>query len=139
MEEKKDRFWPITIISLLILGAITFGVTFGIRTWQLNRYEEELFNAVDSSEEDSDTIDISAIKVGYEGQTYTLDEFVELDEIPVIVDILIMDADGELSNKQAYVSCSVDNSDMIQYIDGVYGRLIIPSRYSGKVADGDVG
>ena len=117
------------IIGLILLGAVTFAITFGIRCWQIDREVERLTVVVGEVEEEP-VVDISAMKIGYDGKTYTLDEFVELDEIPVVVDVLIMNADGELSYKSAYVSFDVEDTESIQYIDGVYGRLILPARYN---------
>lgn len=116
-------------IGLVILGIIAFVIAYGIRSVQLEYYADSLDNAVSDSEEEEAGVDISAIKVGYEGETYTLEEFVLLEEIPTVVDILIMQADGTMDNKQAYVSYAVDDSASIQYVDGVYGRLILPAQY----------
>lgn len=121
-------------IGLVVLGVLAFAITFCIRSWQLDQYASGMGNAVeDVAEEDS--VDIAAIKVGYDGKTYTLDEFVELEELPVVVDILIMQADGTLANKPAYVSYATDDSDSIQYVDGAYGRLILPARYNKGVVE----
>ena len=125
----KDKFYIKAAIGLAILGVVIFIVTYNIRSRQIDDYIEHMTGAVDNVEDD-DVIDITAIKVGYEGKTYTLDEFVELDELPVIVDILIMQSDGTMSNKPAYVSFAVDGSEEIEYIDGSYGRLILPEKYN---------
>lgn len=117
------------VIGLILLGLVSFVITFCIRSWQIDNEVKNLTGAVQIETEEP-SIDISALKVGYDGKTYTLDEFVELDEIPVVVDILIMQADGTLDNKQAYVSFADDSTDSIQYIDGVYGRLILPMEYN---------
>lgn len=138
MESKDKQFWGFAAIFLVVVGVLTWAVTYGIRTWQINQEMENLGNAV-MTQPSEEPIDIKALKVGYEGKTYTLDEFVELDEIPIVVDILIMEDDGTMSSRQAYVSCGVDGSDEIQYVDGVYGRLILPMKYSEKVAEGNVG
>lgn len=120
-------------IALVVLGALTFLVTYGIRSWQIDRYVEQLTGAVDSRDEEEDSFDITALKIGYDGKTYTLTEFVELDEIPVVIDVLIMQDNGELASKSAYVSYSTEDTDDIQYIDGPYGRLILPSKYNKGV------
>lgn len=116
-------------IGLVVLGVLAFVITFCIRSWQIDNEVTHLQGAVQVEPEEPG-VDISAMKIGYDGKTYTLDEFVELDEIPVVVDILIMQEDGTMSNKQAYVSYAADSTDGIQYIDGVYGRLILPMAYN---------
>ena len=124
-------------IGLVILGVLVFAITYCIRSAQLDDYAESLGNAVYDTEED-ESVDISAIKVGYEGKTYTLDEFVDLEEIPVVVDILIAQSDGMMANKPAYVSYALDDTDSITYVDGAYGRLILPAKYN-KGGNADVG
>lgn len=138
MDSKDKRFWGFAAIFLVVVGILTWAITYGIRTWQINQDIEHLGNAVmtQSSEE---PVGIKALKVGYEGKTYTIDEFLSLDEIPVIVDVLIMDAEGSMSNRQAYVSCAADGSDEVRYVDGVYGRLIIPMKYSERLVDENAG
>lgn len=138
MKEEDGRFWFGAMTVIVVIGIVVFAATYMIRSWQIEQLNSSMRAAVDIVEE-PEPIDISTIMVGYEGATYTLDEFVELDEIPVIVDVLIMQDDGTGSMKQAYVSLGVDDSDTIQYIDGVYGRLILPEKYSGKVADSYAG
>lgn len=118
------------VIGLLVLGVLAFCITYCIRSIQLDRDVEGMGNAVSDLVEETEFVDITAIKVGYEGKTYTLDEFVELDDIPVVVDILIMQEGGTLDSKPAYVSYATDDTDSIQYLDGAYGRLILPSKYN---------
>lgn len=122
--------------GLVILGVVAFLITFGIRSWQLDRSVEGMGNAVSDLTESAESIDITAIKVGYSGKTYTLDEFVELDEIPTVIDILIMQEGGTMDSKPAYVSYATDSTDSIQYVDGAYGRLILPAKYNkGEMTD----
>lgn len=128
----KERGNSRVIWYLVVLGLCAFVITYCFRSWQLENYMESLGNAVDSVEEEPE-FDITALKIGFSGSTYTLDEFVALEEIPVVVDVLIMQDNGELVNKPAYVSYDTEDSDDIQYIDGQYGRLILPAKYNKGV------
>lgn len=117
------------ILGLVLLGAAVFAITFGITCLKLDAEVENLGNAMELTEPE-ESVDISAIKIGFDGNTYTLTEFAELEEKPVVVDVLIMEQDGTMSKKQAYVSFDTDDSESIQYIDGAYGRLILPKHYN---------
>ena len=132
-------FWIMALSVLAAIGIATFVITYFIRSAQIDNEVANVGSAVGDLQTSSPGVDIAALKVGYDHKTYTLDEFVELDEIPVVVDILIMQENGVMSNKQAYVSCATDDTDEIHYVDGVYGRLILPKKYSDKVVDGNAG
>lgn len=132
MKDENSKFYLKAIIGLAVLGALVFAVTFVVRSRQLDNYVDNLHGAVDDTEPEEE-FDITALKVGYDGKTYTLDEFVALDEIPVVVDVLIMQSDGTMDNKPAYVSFAVDDEDSIKYVDGAYGRLILPEKYNKGV------
>ena len=56
----------------------------------------------------------------------------------MVVDILIAQSDGMMANKPAYVSYALDDTDSITYVDGAYGRLILPAKYN-KGGNADVG
>lgn len=139
MDKSERNFWITAGVSLAFIGLLSFAITFAIRSWQIDRYVDEQLKAAVDGVEETDSPDIAAMKIGYGGKTYTIDEFLRLDEIPVIVDILIMESDGSISNRQSYVSCAVDGSEEIRYVDGVYGRLIIPMKYSERLVDEDAG
>lgn len=132
MKDDNSKFYLKAIVGLALLGVLVFAVTFFVRSKQLDNYVENLSGAVDDTEPEEE-FDITALKVGFEGETYTLDEFVLLDEIPVVIDVLIMQSDGTLDNKPAYVSFAVDDTESIQYVDGEYGRLILPMKYNKGV------
>lgn len=121
------------VVAIALFGVVVFAATFAIRSWQIDRFTENLRNAVSDIEVQEEPFDITLLKVGYAGATYTLPEFIMLDDIPTVVDILIMQDNGVMETKPAYVSYATSPEEKdIRYVDGVYGRLILPMEYSRR-------
>lgn len=135
IDEKHDRkgagmivMWLLVCVFITICAGIFIGV-YVLRTQQLDNYVNGL-EAADGSSSVTESTEMPAldmIKIGIDGKTYTIPELATLDEIPTIVDVIIMYEDGSLGSKQAYISYSNDDSvTEAEYIDGDYGRLILP-------------
>lgn len=120
--------WLLICTFIVICVGIFIGV-YTLRTKQLDNYVSSLEAADGSSTvtESTEMPDLDMIKIGIDGKTYTIPELATLDKIPTIVDVIIMYKDGSLGSKQAYVSYANDDSvTEAEYIDGDYGRLILP-------------
>lgn len=130
-------WFPVCVFLIICVG-ICVGIfvgTYCLRTKQLDDYVNSL-EAADSSSnvtESTEMLALDMIKIGIDGKTYTIPELAGLDEIPTIVDVIIMYEDGSLGSKQAYVSYANDDSITdAEYIDGDYGRLILPKSMRHK-------
>lgn len=120
--------WLFVCAFIAVCAGIFIGV-YVLRTQQLDDYVNGLEAADGSSSvtESTEMPDLDMIKIGIDGKTYTIPELAKLDEIPTVVDVIIMYEDGSLGSKQAYISYSNDDSvTEAEYIDGDYGRLILP-------------
>lgn len=125
-------FFIALTIFIIICGVIWFAV-YTFRSHQIDAYVADLDVAVSDDElEAEEVVDISLVKVVVDEKTYTIPEFLELDEIPTVVDVMIMYSDSDVQTKSAYVSY-VDDSEDVEYIDGTYGRLLVPQEYNKTV------
>lgn len=135
IDEEHDRkgagvliVWLLVCAFIAVCAGIFIGV-YVLRTQQLDDYVNGL-EAADGSSSVTESTEMPAldmIKIGIDGKTYTIPELAKLDEIPTVVDVIIMYEDGSLGSKQAYISYANDDSvTEAEYIDGDYGRLILP-------------
>lgn len=135
IDAEHDRKGADVLVACLLVCAfiiVCVGIFIGVyvlRTQQLDDYVNGL-EAADGSSSVTESTEMPAldmIKIGIDGKTYTIPELATLDEIPTIVDVIIMYEDGSLGSKQAYISYANDDSvTEAEYIDGDYGRLILP-------------
>lgn len=115
----------LTIIITMIIIVGIWGVVYNIRSLQLDKQVEAMQPA------DTNTItgtvemeEITTVRVVIDGEACSLKEFVELEEIPSVVDVVVYYTDENVVEKPAYISYA-DVED-VEYIDNVYGRIILP-------------
>ena len=135
MSEKNDvvinKYKP----SFVVIGVVLFlgflvGIwfaTYTIRSKQIDSEVDAIIAAQGEAVEVVEETVVKGVKVYIDDNSYTLPELQNLDELPTIVDIVVMYEDNNMKSKQAYISYSDDDSITdIEYLDNEYGRIILP-------------
>lgn len=128
---QRERIGGIRIVSALTIIVVfamiwaTYGIVYSIRSAQIDKQVEAMQPA------DTDTIvdaviteEIISVRVVIDGESCGLDEFVKLEEIPTVVDVVVYYADDNVVEKPAYISYG--DAEDVEYVDNVYGRIILP-------------
>lgn len=114
----------VIIVSCIALLVTLFVGVYEFRQNQIDKEVNDMQMAVEVTEnEEIKEINTVNVKVG--NSMYSLEDFVKLDEIPTTVDVLVIYEDESTVEKPAYVS--YDDVENVEYLDNVYGRIIIPN------------
>lgn len=115
----KDKVILLSIFVIFL--AILWIIVYNIRLFQIEKAIKNMNYASEFTEEQNN---IKIVKVLIDDETYTVNEFTERDNIPTVVDVMVLYDNGEVETKSAYVS--YDDIDDAIYEDGAHGRLILP-------------
>lgn len=124
----KNRNKVLLVLLFVVLLVVIWVVTFTIRSAQIDKAVEGL-SSYENLQESEEAISIDSISVVIDNEKLSLDDFVNLETIPTIVDVEVTYKDGSILTKQAYVSYDDNISDIKYEEDSAYGRLIVPSTY----------
>lgn len=114
----------VIIVFCIVLLVTLFVGVYEFRQNQIDKEVNDMQTAVEVTEnEEIEEIDTVSIKI--DKSVYSLEDFVKLNEIPATVDVVISYKDGSTVEKPAYVS--YDDVENVEYLDNVYGRIIIPN------------
>lgn len=115
----------LTIVMVVVIILAIWGVVYSIRSAQIDKQIEAMQPAdTNATVEAVVTEEITIVRVVVDGESCSLKEFIELEEIPSVVDVVVYYADDNVVEKPAYISYG-DIED-VEYIDNVYGRIILP-------------
>ena len=125
--KQNNKFWLVCIGVVVLVGLITFGITYAIRSKQI---DEEFRQAFDGSiVEEVDNHQIVGYTITYNDKEYK-DAVLLIGEIkePVTLKIRIQYQNGDIVDKEAYVSFNPDKSITTPDLkDGDYVQIILPS------------
>ena len=132
----KDLFKNVVfdvIAGVVLLGCL-WVLVYGLRSRMIDNYVNSLEPAVTMEEDENK---VKALKVVIDGKTYTTKEFMELEEFPVVVEVIIAYEDGTMETKNCYVSFNKEVTDFT-YRDGVYGRILLPADLYDRLEEGSL-
>ena len=126
LHEKEMRGSRVLILScvtgmILVCLVLLWFIVYSLRS---NFIEQEV-NELQAVVSEDTTDDVS--KVGYiiDNYEYTQYELIEIAGIPTVMDVHVYYNDGSDMIKSAY-TCYSDTVSTVTYVDGTYGKIILP-------------
>lgn len=119
---KKEKI--IIAIVFVLVGVISFGVTYIIRSKQI---DEEFANAFQSNE---NLPEITSYTIYLDdNEYYNIAQLIGVVEEPVTLDMKVTYSDGTTIDRQGYVSFNTDNTVYEAYMkDGDYIQIVLPDK-----------
>lgn len=124
-KSNNKSFWIVTITALVLVGVMTFGIAYAIRSKQI---DAEFDKAFQKQQESADDPAIQGYTLTYDNKTYSnVAELIGVVKEPITVDIHVVYPDTE-ADKQAYIT--FNNDKTITYpliVDGNPVHIVLPS------------
>lgn len=131
-QEKEGNMKAITIVMAVLFVIFILVLWFSVYFVRQKLIDKQV-NSMQTAEGVETTVavdsEIDHVRVVLGENTYSLYEFAELNSDETIVNVLVYYDDGNIVEKQAYISYSEDTEDA-EYIDSSYGRIIFPQKYN---------
>ena len=127
---KKNKVISGVVFGLLLI--VIWVIVFNVKSNQLDSYVKNLSASTDvTKKKDNDNDLVKGMKIVIDDKKYTVKEFLELDEYPAVVEVIIAYDNNEMKVKNCYISYNEEVKEFT-YRDDTYGRILLPISMSNK-------